>query len=219
MNTFYNSVTVKGLTSEDIPNLNFGDIFKDNNGNYYLCITALCDCYYPSKIDYNFYFATGKEFQDPELALLLGDTAFISFLPNGKAVYWGNLDNPQIKKYKEPNLSNSNDDSQKLKNDIETLKQIVQYLLSNQEKLSNSLYKPFYIKPKIYNVHNNKLIDNKIRIWDISNKYIKTDEKFDQNLNYFDVEYITTLRNDYVQRIANHAFGHPARVGVDFVKK
>ena len=62
----------------------------------------------------------------------------------------------------------------------------------------------------------NKLLDGKIRIWDITNKFTK--EEFDQNLNYFNVEYITTLRNDYAQRIANHAFGHPARVGVDFVK-
>ncbi|MCH5719844.1 hypothetical protein [Niabella hibiscisoli] len=78
------------------------------------------------------------------------------------------------------------------------------------------LYKPFYIKPKVYNVERNKLIDNKIRIWDITNKFTK--EQIDQNLNYFDVKYITTLRNDYAQRIANHAFGHPSRVGVDFVK-
>ena len=78
------------------------------------------------------------------------------------------------------------------------------------------LYKPFYIKPKVFNVENNKITDNKMRIWDITNKYTK--EEIAQSLNYFDVEYITTLRNDYVQRIANHAFGHPARVGVDFVK-
>ena len=44
-------------------------------------------------------------------------------------------------------------------------------------------------------------------------------DTFDQDLNRFEIEYITTLRNDYTQRIANHAFGHPARVGVDFVKK
>lgn len=32
-----------------------------------------------------------------------------------------------------------------------------------------------------------------------SNKLIS--EKFDQNLNYFEVEHITTLRNSYSQRI------------------
>jgi hypothetical protein len=65
-------------------------------------------------------------------------------------------------------------------------------------------------------VENNKLVENKIRIWDITNRFTK--EKSDQNLNYFDVNYVTTLRSDYTQRIANHAFGHPARVGVDFEK-
>ncbi|MCG7281502.1 response regulator receiver domain [Chryseobacterium taklimakanense] len=216
LNVFHNSVSVKSLNPDDIPNLNFGDVFKGSGDDYYLCITALCDCYEPKKIDYNFYFVKGAEFEDIELALMLGDTAFISFLPNGKAVYWGNLDDPKIKKIKKPSLSNS-DDAQKLKNDIETLNQIISNLSSNQNKLNNFLYKPFYIKPKIYNVTNNKLVDNKIEIWDITNKPQK--DTLDQNLNYYEVEYITTLRNDYAQRIANHAFGHPARVGVDFVKK
>src|SRR5690606_12169715 len=45
LNVFYNSVKVKGLNPEDIPNLNFGDVFKEMEGDdYYLCITALCDC-------------------------------------------------------------------------------------------------------------------------------------------------------------------------------
>ncbi|CAI9678972.1 response regulator receiver domain [Elizabethkingia anophelis] len=216
LNVFHNAVSVKSLNPDDIPNLNFGDVFKGSGDDYYLCITALCDCYEPKKIDYNFYFVKGAEFEDIELALMLGDTAFISFLPNGKAVYWGNLDDPKIKKIKEPSLSNSDDDAQKLKNDIKTLKQIISNLSSNQNKLNNFLYKPFYIKPKIYNVTSNKLVDNKIEIWDITNKPKK--DTLDQNLNHYEVEYITTLRNDYAQRIANHAFGHPARVGVDFVK-
>ena len=113
-------------------------------------------------------------------------------------------------------LSNSDDDAQKLKNDLASQKGLIDKLVHNQEVLNRFLYKPFYIKPKVYNVDNNKLVDGKIIIWDITNKFTK--EEFDQNLNYFDVEYITTLRNDYAQRIANHAFGHPARVGVDFVK-
>lgn len=217
LNVFYNAVSVKSLNSEDIPNLNFGDVFIGSEKDYYLCITALCDCYEPKKIDYNFYFVKGTEFNDIELALLLGDTAFISFLPNGKAVYWGNLDDPKIKKIKEPTLSNSENDAQKLKNDIQTLKQVIVNLSSNQTKLNNFLYKPFYIKPKVYNVQNNKLVSNKIRIWDITNKSTKVG--MDQNINHFNIEYITTLRNDYTQRVANHAFSHPARVGVDFVKK
>jgi hypothetical protein len=216
LNVFYNSVTVKGLHRDDIPSLNFGDVFKDFEDNYYLCITALCDCFEPKKIDFNFYFVKGIEFTNIELALKLGDSAFISYLPNGKAIDWGNLDGNKIQDIKEPSLSNSEDDVKKLKNDLQTLKQIIKKLSSKQSELSSLQYIPFYIKPKVYNIQNNKLIDNKIRIWDITNKFTK--EEFDQNLNYFDVEYMTTLRNDYTQRIANHAFGHPARVGVDFVK-
>ncbi len=217
LNTFYNSVSVKSLNDKDIPNLNFGDIFKDDEGNYYLCVTALCDCYYPKKFDYNFYFVKGELFDDVELALTLGDTAFLSFIPENKAIYWGNLEDPKIKRIKNVSLSNSDDDPKKLKNDIKTLEQVISKISLNQSKLTSFLYKPFYIRPKVYNVQDNKLIDNKIRIWDITNK--TKEGKLDQNLNYFEVNYVVTLRNDYTQRIANHAFGHPGRVGVDFVKK
>ncbi len=203
LNVFYNSVAVKGLNPGDIPNLNFGDVFKDNEDNYYLCITALCDCYYPNKIDSNFYFAKGKVFPDIETALKLGDTAFLSFLPNNQIVQWGEAE--LVKKVKVKKV------------DGETDEQLNYRILEAElNAYKTFLHKPFYIKPKVYNVENNKLIDNKMRIWDITNKFTK--EEFEQKLNYFDVGYITTLRNDYTQRIANHAFGHPARVGVDFVK-
>ena len=36
INTFYNSVSVKSLNDESQPNLNFGDVFKDENNDYYL---------------------------------------------------------------------------------------------------------------------------------------------------------------------------------------
>jgi len=203
LNVFYNSVTVKGLNPDSVPNLNFGDVFKDSNNNYYLCITALCDCYYPNKIDSNFYFAKGKEFTDIETALRLGDTAFLSFLPNTKVVHWGDAEIVKIEKIRKQD-GETDEDFKNRKLEIEL------------KAYKTFLYKPFYIKPKVYNVERNKLVDNKIRIWDITNKF--TNEQIDQNLNYFEVEYITTLRNDYTQRIANHAFGHPSRVGVDFVK-
>lgn len=204
LNVFYNSVSVNSLNRNDIPNLNFGDVFQDEKGDYYLCITALCDCYYPNKIEYNFYFAKGEEFKDIELALRLGDTAFLSFLPNKKIVHWGNVEN--VKK-------------DKLKKDFgESDEQFTIRKLENELKAYNVfLYKPFYIKPKVYNVENNKLINNKIRIWDITNKVTNIGEKR-HDLNYIEIKYITTLRDDYTQRIANHAFGHPMRVGVDFVK-
>lgn len=31
--------------------------------------------------------------------------------------------------------------------------------------------------------------------------------------------YISTIKQNYAQRIANQAFVHPARVGVNFIKK
>lgn len=203
LNVFHNSVTIRGM-HDSIPNLNFGDIFLDTKGDYYLCVTALCDCYEPNKIQGNFYFVKGQHFKNIDLALKLGDTAFISFLPNNVAVYWGNLDSAKFDKI-EKQKSGENIDLyriRKLNNEIEGYKEF--------------LYKPFYVKPQIFNVENNKLTDNKLRMWDISNKY--TEDEIKQDLNEFNLKYITTLRNDYAQRIANHAFVHPARVGVNFVK-
>jgi len=216
LNTFYNAVAVKSITDADILNLNFGDIFIDKDSNYYLCITALCDCYYPDKIDFNYYFVQGAELEDIELALMLGDTAFLSYLPNGKVVSWGNIDNPQLSKIKNIELEGSKDEPGKLIADVQKLKSKAKKLESNLEKLNKFLYRPFYIKPKVYNVTDNKLIENKLSIWDITNKTNK--DGLEQDLNHFEVDYVITLRNDYTQRIANHAFGHPARVGVDFVK-
>ncbi len=203
LNVFYNSVTVKSLHPESIPNLNFGDIFKDSDDIYYLCITALCDCYYPNKIDSNFYFVKGYEFDDLEMALKLGDTAFLSFMPSTKVIQWGETE--FIKKEKIKRQDGETEDQHTIRVKEAELKAYKSFL-----------HKPYYIKPKVYNVENNKLIDNKIRFWDITNRHTK--DNFDQKLNYIEAEYITTLRTDYTQRIANHAFGHPTRVGVDFVK-
>lgn len=207
LNVFYNSVKVKSLHPDDTPNLNFGDIFKGTGNDYYLCITALCDCLYPNKIDSNFYFAKGEEFDDLETALRLGDTAFLSFLPNGKVVLWGDKEvvkKPKIKK----NAEESNEDFE-VRKELELLK-------FENEAYKKFLYKPFFIKPKVFNVENNKIKDKKLRIWDITNRVTKQGRN--HNLNYFEIEYVSTLRDDYTQRIANHAFGHPSRVGVDFAK-
>lgn len=143
LNVFHNAVSVDSLNPDDIPNLNFGDVFKGSGEDYYLCITALCDCYYPNKIEHNFYFVKGTEFNDIELALRLGDTAFLSFLPNQKAVYWGDLEKPELKKIKELVLSNSDDDAKKLKNDLASQKGLIDKLVHNQEVLNRFLYKPF----------------------------------------------------------------------------
>jgi hypothetical protein len=74
-------------------------------------------------------------------------------------------------------------------------------------------YSPLYIKPLQYKVFENQ---NK---FDESNQILvhyldKTGEVKSENLKY-----IGTIRPNYAQRIANHAFSYPIRVGVDFVKK
>jgi imidazole glycerol phosphate synthase subunit HisF len=43
--------------------------------------------------------------------------------------------------------------------------------------------------------------------------------KSDGEKDSFKAEYLTTIKSNYTQRIANHAFSYPIRVGVDFVKK
>ncbi|RZJ92323.1 MAG: hypothetical protein EOO20_02210 [Chryseobacterium sp.] len=201
LNTFYNSVTVQSLKEGDLPSLNFGDIFYDGKEFYYLCITALCDCYFPNKIEHNYFFAVGKEIE-AKLALSLGDTAFISFLPTGNCVIWGNIDIPKPISVKKAGLNDAEFEHEKLK--------------AWSDALETFLYKPFYIKPKLFNVPGSKIEKNTIFLRDITYKTDKGVVK--EEINILPVSYITTLRPDYTQRIANHSFSHPARVGVDFVK-
>lgn len=200
LNVFYNSVSVKGISAESELNLNFGDVFKDSKENYYLCITALCDCYEPSKILWNFYFVKGNVCEE-ELAMSLGDTAFISFLPNNKAISWGDVESSNPKKITK-NVGESDDEYRKRKHQAKI------------EAYIKFKYKPYYIKPRVYNVQNNKFKNNRIEILEITNKVINGQSN--QDLNSIELEYMTTLRSDYAQRIANHAFNHSIRVGVDF---
>lgn len=190
MNVFYNSVSIASINPQDLPNLNFGDVFEDGGGKYFVCITALCDCYLPSKINNIFYFAEGSSISN-ELALTLGDTAFMSFLPNKKVVSWIAY---------EPDKFSYDKDS------FEDSKRAVDYF--RQFK-----YKPVYVKPHAYNVKSYKIENNSIEIRRVETKEEKED------LTFISLKYITTIRPSYTQRIANHAFAHPVRVGVDFVKK
>lgn len=177
MNVFYNSRTVYSLESDKEPLINFGDLFKGNNGNYYLCITALCDCFRPSKIDRKYYFVRGQGI-DKELAIGLGDTAFVSYLPDGNVVSW---------------VSPESDD--------------------DTDKSDYYKFKPVYIKPHQFHIQSEYIKDKKI----IKVAIESNGEEFKTTNE--DLIYITTIRNNYTQRIANHAFSHPIRVGVDFVKK
>ena len=181
MNVYYNSLK---LPTED-KNLDFGDVFvSDDNSTYYICITALCDCIRPTKTDYVFYFAKGTS-MSIEKAILLGDSAFISFISKDKAIVWSNIDKVEAT---EPE--------------------------AKQKEIENFRYKPVYIKPLTYLVENPSIVDGKVQLARIF-QY----EKKKGDLEFMELEYITTIKPTYAQRISNHAFTHPVRVGVDFVKK
>ncbi len=184
MNVFYNSVKIKNTKK-----LNFGDVFKNSIGEYFICITALCDCYLPEKINNRFYFAKGTSI-DKDLALMLGDTAFISYLTNDLVVSWV---------------------AQELDN--------FKYDASNVDMLNSAIihykqfkYKPVYIKPYDFHVTSNQITDNQIEI-------TRIETRSEADFEFTKLDYITTIKPNYTQRIANHAFTHPVRVGVDFVKK
>ncbi|WP_426062687.1 response regulator receiver domain [Flavobacterium sp. DSP2-3-1] len=87
MNMFYNG---NYLDSERI--LNFGDIFKDEDNNFYLCITALCDCQFPfDKIKNKFYFVKHNKILTNEEAIDYGDSGFISYI-NSICLKWSTDD-------------------------------------------------------------------------------------------------------------------------------
>ncbi|NOQ24351.1 MAG: hypothetical protein GQ564_03230 [Bacteroidales bacterium] len=175
MNVFYNSAKLNGKTNGTNLNVNFGDVFINNN-EYYLCVTALCDCLRPDKIKSNYFFVKGKPIPS-EIALRLGDSAFISFVTEETVVSW---------------------------------------VLTDDEAGTLHQYKPVYIKPLTYNIKSPEIIEGEIEIRRIVTKKVDL-EKDEGEFDWQTVKYITTLRPNYAQRIANHAFTHPVRVGVDFV--
>lgn len=167
MNVFYNS----SILNKKDQYINFGDVFKiKNEEKYLICITPLCDCLRPQeKIKRNYFFASGENI-DLDKALEYSETAFISFLPNGKAVRWTEIPNDSTK------------------------------------------YNPVYIKPLQYKVLENSdkiNSNNEIELFYL-NKEGEKKSKIAQ--------YITTIRQNYAQRISNHTFSYPMRVGVDFAK-
>jgi hypothetical protein len=168
MNIFYNSTKLKSDNK-----LNFGDVFKKVGvDEYFICITALCDCLRPDKIDNSFFFAKGGPIRKDD-ALKLGDTAFISYLSPKELVKW---------------------------TDVNTI------IDSDHHK-----YSPVYIKPMQFSIVNTQFNQD----GEILFNFLKSDgEK-----GSFNAKYITTIKSNYTQRIANHAFSYPIRVGVDFVKK
>ncbi len=72
-------------------------------------------------------------------------------------------------------------------------------------------YRPIYAKPVSYTVPQPGYGDEgKIEL-------IRLDDE--GNPEKFEATYVTTIKPNYAQRIANHAFNHPARVSVNFVKE
>ena len=64
-----------------------------------------------------------------------------------------------------------------------------------------------HVVPVSYLVPDNNIVANKLTI-----------KRFKDNIvDKCEFEYITTIRQNYTQRIANYAFSHPVRVGIDFV--
>jgi hypothetical protein len=167
MNIFYNSTKLKNDNK-----LNFGDVFKKEGvSEYFICITALCDCLRPDKIENKFFFAKGEPIKKED-ALKLGDTAFISYLSEKEIVKWTDVTSIDKNLHK---------------------------------------YSPVYIKPLQYTIIDAQFNDDNIIIFRSLNS--------EGEIEPFNGKYVTTIKSNYTQRIANHAFNHPIRVGVDFVKK
>ncbi len=167
MNIFYNSTKLKNDNK-----LNFGDVFKKEGvSEYFICITALCDCLRPDKIENKFFFAKGEPIKKED-ALKLGDTAFVSYLSEKQIVKWTDI-------------------------------------TSIDEGLHK--FSPVYIKPLQYTITEIQFNEEN----EITFKNLDSNGKEET----FTGKYITTIKSNYSQRIANHSFNHPIRVGVDFVKK
>lgn len=79
--------------------------------------------------------------------------------------------------------------------------------------IKNSPDEPVYVIPESFLVPDNIIKDSRL----IVNKLVLEEGKWEAKSYVF--EYVTTIKQNYAQRIANHAFTHPVRVGIDFVKK
>lgn len=158
INSFYNGA----FFLKENRLLNFGDIFS-NDGAYYLCITALCDCitYHEdgkeiSNIDFKYYFVKGSKLQNITEGFSKGDSGFISYIDDKTCISWTQGE---------------------------------------------------YIKPFQLFIPNPHINNEELTAFDWGRAQDK-----------FTLEYKFSLKQNYAQRIANHAFNHPIRVGIDFLK-
>lgn len=170
MNIFYNSTQLR------TQKVSFGDVFlhqTENGPEYYICITALCDCLRSEdKVENKFFFAKGTKISKHD-ALLLGDGAFISYLNNSRIVIWSD------------------------------------HVIAIEDK--HQKYSPAYIKPVQFTIVNPSYNEEgEIIFASLDKDGVKIQRT---------VTYLTTIKQNYTQRIANHAYSHPLRVGIDFVNK
>ncbi len=95
LNVYYNELSLK---KEEADILKFGDLFSCVNafvradGNFFLCITAHCDCLQPGEnIKNNFYFIAGQRHPSEEAAIEErdgGHNSFIRFEGKNIAIKW-----------------------------------------------------------------------------------------------------------------------------------
>jgi hypothetical protein len=154
LNYYYNVLNVKREVSDSIK---FGDVFissdamGNSTGDFYLCITAHCDCLQPANIYNNFYFIRGNKHPSLEQALIEGDEGFNSFIKDAE---------------------------------------------------HKSIVIKWNPKPIILNLPDVCIIG---KTFDV--------QLGDKNLKF---NYLSTLKENYGQRMANNAFSHAMRVGILF---
>ncbi len=140
-------ISTTDLSDKENKKLWFGDIFKNDKKEYFLCITPHCDCSIPSKIKNNYYFIKGAIKPDIKGALSTAEQGYESFIIDDKT--------PICVEWKR---------------------------------------KPFtsYIETPI--------------LGQIILRYANVEKS---------LEYVTSLKENYTQRISNEAFAYGYRVGID----
>ncbi len=153
LNKFYNVLNYNPQKDDLIT---FGDIFKsvkDGAEVYFLCITPLCDCVSPDKIDHQYSFVRHENVINNYYNCLKDaegkHVSFIKFKDEMIGIDWGKS-------------------------------------------------KPFTLYIKNPNI----LSPSKIHFLN----------------KYWDLEFVCRLKENYAQRIANHAYQYPLRVGVSFAQ-
>lgn len=84
--------------------------------------------------------------------------------------------------------------------------------ISVDDDLQKNKLNPVYIKPVQYKILENQNVINE------HNKLIINYLNKEGAVKSKEVSYLGTIRPNYAQRIANHAFSYPVRIGVDFLK-